>query len=288
MRKTIGLLVLIVLLFGNYGCSFEKPSLTQHEVKQHEIEPANSYSVNFPVESSSALSKGSSCQEIKAPSPPVPVLYYHSVMREDNNEIRMPPEQFEGQMAYLQSQGYHSISLYQLYESLYHEGTLPAKPFVITFDDGYADNYLTAFPILKKYGFVATIFMVSSFVNGKGFLTWPELKELSENGWDIEDHTLSHPYLTTLNRVSVLKELKTSKEALEKGLGHSVDFFAYPYGDYNDEIVGVVKNTGYVMAFTTLRGWADSKTDTWHVHRVYCYANMGLNEFIHRIRNPKY
>lgn len=222
------------------------------------------------------------------PTQPVPVLYYHSIKREVNNEVRMPPEQFEEQMAYLQNHGYHCISLNQLYQSLYHKGTLPDKPFVITFDDGYIDNYETAFPILKKHGFVATVFMVSSYVNGEGFLTWLQLKELSSSGWDIGDHTANHPSLTKLNNLSIQNELKRSKDALEKGVGHSVDFFAYPNGDFDDRVVQAVKNTGYLMAFTTLRGWADSKTDSWHVHRVYCYANMGLKEFTHRIQNPNY
>ncbi|MDQ7095514.1 polysaccharide deacetylase family protein [Desulfosporosinus sp. PR] len=283
MSKTIGLLALIVMLLVSSGCSLEKPIL-----KQHETESVSPSSLTLPTEPSSVLPGNLSSQETRAPSSPVPVLYYHSVMREENNEVRMPPEQFEEQMAYLQSQGYHSISLYQLFESLYHEGTLPAKPFVITFDDGYADNYQTAFPILKKYGFVATIFMVSSFIDGQGFLTWTQLKELSENGWDIEDHTVSHPYLTALSAQNVFQELATSKGVLEKGLGHSVDFFAYPYGSFNDEIVQAVKQTGYIMAFTTLRGWADAKTDAWHVHRVYCYADMGMSEFIRRVQNPEY
>ena len=229
-------------------------------------------------------SKTSSVRESQA----VPILYYHSVMREVGNELRMPPDQFEAQMAYLQDHGYQSVTLDQLYQVKYLGGTLPAKPFVITFDDGYEDNYMTAFPVLKKYGFTATVFIVSSYINGEGFMSWPQLKELLANGWEIEGHTVNHPYLSKIDAATVLSELKGSKGLLEKGLGHSVDFFAYPYGDFNDEVVQAVKNAGYVMAFTTERGWADHKADEWHVHRVYCFANMGMNEFSRRIQNPNY
>ncbi|SPF52124.1 putative xylanase/chitin deacetylase [Candidatus Desulfosporosinus infrequens] len=218
----------------------------------------------------------------------VPILYYHSVAVEAGNELRIPPDQFEAQMAYLQNKGYQSVSLDQFYQAEYHGGTLPAKPFVITFDDGYVDNYTTALPILKKHGFTATIFMVSSYINGEGFLTWPQLTELAANGWQIEGHTVDHPYLSKMDAATVLSELKNSKEVLEKGLGYPVDFFAYPYGDFNDKVVLAVKNTGYLLAVTTERGWADHKEDEWHVHRVYCFANMGMNEFSRRLQNPKY
>ncbi|MDR3543364.1 MAG: polysaccharide deacetylase family protein [Desulfosporosinus sp.] len=218
----------------------------------------------------------------------VPILYYHSVALQAGNELRMPPDQFEAQMAYLQDNGYQSVTLDQFYQAEYHGGTLPAKPFVITFDDGYVDNYTTAFPVLKKYGFTATVFMVSSYINGEHFLSWPQLTELANNGWQIEGHTVDHPYLSKVNAKTVISELKDSKELLEKGLGRPVDFLAYPYGDFNDEVVLAVKNTGYEMAFTTERGWADHQTDAWHLHRVYCFANMGMDEFSRRLQNPNY
>ena len=218
----------------------------------------------------------------------VPVLYYHSIMLEEGNEVRMPPDQFEAQMAYLQVEGYQSVSLDQLYEAFYQGGTLPAKPFVVTFDDGYIDNYTTAFPILKKHGFTATVFMVSSYINGEGFMSWSQLKELAKNGWEIEGHTTNHPYLTKQDPVTLLNEVKGSKELLEKGLEQSVNFFAYPYGDVNAQVVQAVKNSGYVMAVGTERGWADHNEDMWQLQRVYCFATMGMNEFSQRLQNPNY
>lgn len=218
----------------------------------------------------------------------VPILYYHSVMQEKGNELRMPPEQFEAQMAYLHDRGYQSVSLEQLYLASYGSGTLPVKPFVITFDDGYVDNFTNAFPILAKHGFTATVFMITSYIDGEGFMTWNQLKELVANGWEIESHTTSHPYMTKVDPITVLSELHQSKELLERKLGKPVKFFAYPYGDLNANVVQAVKDTGHLMAVSTERGWADVKMDVWRVHRVYCYATMGMNEFTHRMQNPNY
>ena len=243
----------------------------------------SSYEI-LPEETANNSSKPVSVSEHLA----VPILYYHSVMLEFGNEVRMPPDQFEAQMAYLQGKGYHSVSLDQLYQAQYRGGALPTKPFVITFDDGYADNYTTAYPVLKRHGFTATVFMVSSYINGEGFMSWPQLKELAANGWEIEGHTVNHHYLSKQNVTTVLNELRSSKELLERELGRPVEFFAYPFGDFNPAVAQAVRNTGYLMAVTTERGWANHDTDSWHVHRVYCYANMGLNEFSRRLQNPNY
>jgi len=312
LKKIIGALVsffpvfVVVFVLGISGCgggntSIQSPEnswpLTMSELglsnKTDSSELARStFQAQFvsmnPSETASGLSNNTSTPSSVQKPKAVPILYYHSVMQETGNELRMPPDQFEAQMAYLQDKGYQSVSLEQLYQALYKGGSLPEKPFVITFDDGYADNYTTALPILKKHGFTATIFMVSSYIDGEGFMSWSQLKELAANGWEIEGHTVNHPYLSRLDSGTVLKELQGSKELLENGLGHPVKFFAYPYGDLNAGVALAVERTGYVMAFTTERGWADQKADAWHEHRVYCYASMGINEFSRRLQNPNY
>ncbi len=279
-KKIIGALLFVFLVFGSSGCTRPLSSPTA-QTQLTTISSSNEISQD---ELSNNLSRPSSVQEAQA----VPILYYHSVMQENENELRMPPEQFEAQMAYLQDKGYQSVSLEQLYQALYKGGTLPAKPFVITFDDGYVDNYTTAFPILSKHGFTATVFMVTSYINGEGFLSWQQLKELVANGWEIEGHTTNHPYLTKIDSSTLLSELNSSKEQLEKNLEQQVKFFAYPYGDLNANVVQALKESGYIMALTTERGWADVKTEAWNVRRVYCYASMGMNEFLRRMQNPDY
>ena len=311
-KKINGALIFPLLVFGFVlgigigGCSGDKTSI----ISQQESMPLTTSSQSLSNQTGSVETPSTTSQSQpglmnpsdifteasnNTPGSPyvqeaqaVPILYYHSVMRENGNEVRMPPDQFEAQMAYLQDKGYHSISLEQLYQATYKGGGLPAKPFVITLDDGYVDNYTTAFPIMKKYGFTATVFMITSYINGEGFMSWSQLKDLVANGWEIEGHTANHPYLSKMDPETALSELKSSKELLEKGLGQPVDFFAYPYGDLNANVVQALKDTGYVMAVTTERGWADGKEDVWHVHRVYCYASMGMNEFSRRMQNPNY
>ena len=291
-KKFIGALLFVFLVLWVSGCTGPQssPSSQTSLTPLTPLTPSTpSTTINlstetYPAKSTNNLSSPSRVYEAQA----VPILYYHSVRVENGNELRMPPKQFEAQMAFLQDKGYQSVSLEQLYQATYKEGTLPAKPFVISFDDGYVDNYTTAFPILTKHGFTATVFMVTSYINGEGFLSWPQLKDLAANGWEIEGHTTNHPYLTKMNPSTVLSELNLSKELLEKDLGQPVNFFAYPYGDLNANVVRALKDTGYLMAVTTERGWADAKADAWHVHRVYCYASMGMNEFSRRMQNPNY
>lgn len=278
MQRLLLIIVCQLIILGISGCREEEKQASpapQTEAVMTKSEP--------PPANEQTIIHKSKVQPLE-----VPVLYYHSVMVEKGNEVRMPPEQFEEQMAYMKENLYESITLDQLYEAFCKNGVLPAKPFVITFDDGYEDNYTTAFPIIEKYGFTAVVFMVSSYIDGDGFLSWSQLKELSDHGWNIEGHTVSHPYLSQLDETNVVNELCRSKEVLEAGLGKPVNYFAYPYGMFDSDIVQAVKDAGYLMAFTTNRGWADLKLDEWHLQRVYCFANMGIGEFSRRLNDPEY
>lgn len=218
----------------------------------------------------------------------IPILYYHSIKSVPKNELCMPPDKFEKQIAYLSQHGYHSVTLTQLYDFFYGNGQLPEKPIVITFDDGYKDNYTTAFPILKKYSFTATVFVITSNVGHSNNLSWSQLKDLTHNGWLVESHTVSHYDLTKLDSTKLAHELKDSKTSIEKQLGTTVDFFAYPSGQFNEKVEKAVKNAGYLMASTTQRGWANRAMNPLLIHRVYCFASMGIAEFGRRVQNPKY
>lgn len=217
----------------------------------------------------------------------IPIVYYHSVKTVPKNQLCMPPEQLEEQMKYLYDHHFESISLRELYDFLYENGTLPPKPIVITFDDGYKDNYTNALPILRKYGFTAAVF-VTAGQNGPDFLTRDEMRELLEAGWEIESHTMTHPDLSKLNPSKLQWELQHSKKLLEQDLGREVKFLAYPYGKFNEAVVKEVKEAGYLMAFTTKAGWATKKHNPWLVNRVYLYANMGIEEFARRVEDPVY
>jgi peptidoglycan/xylan/chitin deacetylase (PgdA/CDA1 family) len=221
------------------------------------------------------------------PQSEIPILYYHSIGKEDGNELRIPPEEYEAQLQFLHQNGYQSITIHELYRHFYEGYELPKKPFVMTFDDGYADNYSNAFRIAKKYGFLGTVFMVTDWINGIGYLSNEQLLEMSREGWQIEAHTMSHPKLNEIPLEQLERELSGSKSQLEAVLNRPVKYLAYPYGNYSEEVIKVAKMVGYAMGFTTERGWA-KKAEAYKIQRIYCYANMGVVEFKRRVENPNY
>jgi len=191
-------------------------------------------------------------------------------------------------MNFLAQKGYHVITLDQLYNTFYGKSLLPDKPIAITFDDGYRDNFTNAFPIMQKYHFPGTVFMVSSYINGDGFLTADQLKQLHASGWTIGGHTENHIDLSKVSSETVVKELKNSRSTLENLLGQPIKYIAYPFGGYNSSVMNLAKADGYTAGFTTARGWTHQESDPYALQRIYCYANMGIQEFERRITHPDY
>jgi peptidoglycan/xylan/chitin deacetylase (PgdA/CDA1 family) len=182
----------------------------------------------------------------------------------------VPPSDFAAQLAYLAEHGYRTIGLEEVAGYLAGERRDPPPPrsVVLTFDDGYRDNYEAAYPLLKKHGFRATIFMVSGFVDRPGYLTWAQLREMAASGITIGGHTLSHPDLTRLKPVDVMREVAESKAILEHGIGRPVHFFAYPSGRYNQQVVEALKAAGYQGAVTVNHSLRHDLTDRFTLGRV--------------------
>ncbi len=191
-----------------------------------------------------------------------PILAYHSI-DESRSFVSIAPAQFEEQMHYLWSRGFKSISLRENIQYRMLEKPIPSRRFVLTFDDGYKNNYDIAFPILKKFGFTATIFVVtgligkvSSWVEHENMLilpllSWDEIIEMKKYGIDIQPHTQSHPDLTTLDIKKIKEEIINSKGEIEKRLGDMVDLFCYPYGRFDNRVVEVLQQSGFKGAVTT-------------------------------------
>ena len=213
------------------------------------------------------------------------VLNYHTI---DNTFISLAvrPDDFEAQMKYLSENGYHTISPDELYDSLAGTGELPENPVLITFDDGYVDNYTNAYPILKKYGFKATIFVITSFLGkDKNYMTWDQARELDANGISIESHTVDHKSMTDLTDEQLRMELVESKKKAEKELGHPVEYMAYPTGTYNLHIAEMVKEAGYKAAFTIKYGNVDKASNIYALERVPIFHTEDTNkDFLERIR----
>lgn len=219
----------------------------------------------------------------------IPVLYYHSIDYEKGNELRIPKEKFRQQMQYLKDNKYTTLSLDEFYNFLVNNNPVPNKSVIITFDDGYKDNYENAFPILKEFGFRATIFVITSTIDKeKDFLTSNELKEMSSCNIGIESHTVNHDNLNSLDYDAQIKTLKDSKEFLERILGKEVKYIAYPYGKWNENTLKAVKSAGYNMAFTTIGGWSNKDQGLYTLNRVYVSDNHNMDEFKRRLTNSHY
>jgi len=194
-------------------------------------------------------------------------------------------------MAYLSDSRYNVITLEQFLDYKERGTEPPAKSVIITFDDGYMENYLNAAPILERYNFKATFFMVTDYIDSEQpfqWLEWDErlLEQFEENrtdwlpltremildmsarGFSFGSHTRSHPDLNQVDEEMALEELKGSKECLEKILAKPVTTFCYPYGELNERVKGLVKTAGYRVALAAWGPGSSLKSDFYELGRV--------------------
>jgi len=197
---------------------------------------------------------------------------------------------FRQQLQYLEMTGYNVIPLRHLYEYVTGKRTaLPPNAVVITIDDGWRSTYTEAYPELKKRGFPFTVFIYPEFIGKTATaLNWTQVREMASNGGDMESHSLSHPFLTRrrhpeLDDVAYAswlhKELTDSKRILEKHLGQSVDFLAYPYGDYDHYLARAVGKAGYTAALTCDFGKVVPGSDPLRMRRFVIDKRMDFGAF---------
>jgi len=283
MRKKFFLILTMIFLISFSGCSNSKKA-TKGDTAQvippvvvKEVKPVVTAKVPDFDKNTIMMKPGKS----------VPVLMYHSISYEKDNPIRLTAQKFEQQLKYLKDNGYYTITLKNLYEYFMTDTKIPEKSVVLTFDDGYEDNYKVMFPLLKKYNFKATIFVITSDIDKyPTSMTSKQLLEMEEYGVDIESHTANHENLKELSKDKQLATLTKSKKDLEKKLNKKVNFFAFPYGGYNDNAIAAVKEAGYTMAFSTDGRWSSKSDGILQLHRVYISSLHDMEEFKNRVTNP--
>ena len=210
----------------------------------------------------------------------VPVLYYHSVDPSEANEVIISPEKLREELTFIKDSGYTTLTMSELNDYILNNAPIPEKSIVITFDDGYADNYANAFPILKELDMKATIFVISNFTDNDGYyMTSQQIKEMSDYGIDIQSHTASHAHLNQLTYEEQLNELKTSKEKLESITEKPVISIAYPFGDYDDNTILASKEAGYSLSFNTNRGLSDRNDNPLTLNRIYVSSAYSIEQF---------
>ena len=213
---------------------------------------------------------------------PVPILMYHLIgdppAGEPYPDLFVSLSDFASQMRYLEGHGFTAVTLTQLAAFWRGKGKLPAKPVVLSFDDGYRSDWRAAAPILQRIGWTGVLNLCMNAVHPHGDLPVPLVHGLVHAGWEIDDHTLTHPDLTTLDAAGLHREIVVSRAVLQALSGEPVSFFCYPSGRYDATVVAAVKAAGFVGATTTDEGLA-TPADLFTLARVRVHRAMSLAAF---------
>ena len=217
----------------------------------------------------------------------IPVLMYHhigdiSLEQRDKDPIEsdltVSTADFESQVQYYHNLGFNTISVQQLYDALENNAELPARPIIFTFDDGYADVFTNAVPILEKYGYTGSFAIATELLGRPTYALWSDVIAAHNQGMEILSHTENHLDLTSkqYSEADLKREIFGSKLSLEQKLGAKVDFFVYPYGHHNQTVENLVAAAGYKMAFTTAYGTHISTGSMLSEPRVRVHGLQGL------------
>jgi peptidoglycan/xylan/chitin deacetylase (PgdA/CDA1 family) len=226
-----------------------------------------------------------------------PIFMYHNIAQAPRGlrrwrSLYVSPGAFARQMWLLKRLGYTGLSMSDAMP--YLRGEQQGRIAVITLDDGYVDNLKFALPVLQRYGFTATCYVVSGSVGRfnnwdaeklgiqKPLMSAAQMRAWRDGGMEIGAHTRSHPRLTQCNDAQRHDEIAGSKADLEDQLGSPVSQFCYPYGDMDDRIADITRAAGYAAATTTQRGRAIIGTDLWHLPRVQVARHHVLPQFAMR------
>ena len=199
----------------------------------------------------------------------IPIIMYHSIDEKSaSTKLSVSPGSFERQMYFLKKGNYNVVRLEDLLDLMKNE-KIPNKTIAITFDDGFENNYTAAFPVLKKLGIPATIFICPGLVGKEDYLTWSQVVEMSESGViSIGSHSMSHAYLPGSTEQKLNIEISDSKRAIESHTRKDIYSFCYPVGGFNDYVRDKVKDAGYRIAVATNPGKDYPDHDIFAMKRV--------------------
>ena len=209
----------------------------------------------------------------------VPILTYHSI-DDSGTVLSTPPSLFERQMRFLKEEGYRVISLRDMVGHLRARTEPPSRSAVITFDDGFRNNYEVAFPVLKSLEFTATFFIVTDFVGERGpwvederlgdapLLSWEDLEKMAAQGMDIQPHSCTHPHLTQLSRDEMIREIRDSRHRIEEVVKREANIFCYPFGEFDGACMDVLSRLEFEGAVAIEFGRRNSCENIYALQRV--------------------
>jgi peptidoglycan/xylan/chitin deacetylase (PgdA/CDA1 family) len=223
---------------------------------------------------------------------PLPILMYHGVDSQNpsqSGELDVHPAQFAEHIAYLAYHQYHPITVAHLSKAARHEPgwDLPPKAIILTFDDGQADFYQNAWPILQQKNFCASLFVITSNVEKSSHptqpssrqpsVTWQQIHEMSAKGLEVGSHSHQHRSLDLLSLAEARREISLSKTILEEHLNHPVETFAYPYGSYTAREKTLVQQAGYSAACAVRYHRSSTQDDRYALARLIITAGTRTN-----------
>jgi len=222
------------------------------------------------------------------PAPPptglvIPVICYHSITNDSTDHYATKLSVFKEELAYLNSNGYTALSADEYYNIMNGLATAPNKPILLTFDDCYADFYTNAYPELKLYGMKATIFIVSGWLDQAGRLTSDQLRVLAADSIDVQNHTVTHDYLSRMTTAQINTEIGGCNDKISPITGKAPQFVAYPYGDYDTDVVTIEKSLGIKMAFVVGGGNTTPSDDQFSLGRIIMTNSDTLSSFIRKL-----
>ena len=211
---------------------------------------------------------------------PVPILMYHAIepapVGAAMPSLFVPESEFEDEVRWLAAEGYHAVTLDQVFAAWNEGDPIAAKPVVLSFDDGLESQYAGARPVLQQLGWPGDLNLAVSHLES-GDITVAQVKELIADGWEVDSHTFSHVDVTTLDPDQLAREIGASRGYLQRTFDVPVDFFCYPAGRYDDEAIEAVKDAGYLGATTTEEGLATPDEDPDLLSRIRVEAGDGAD-----------
>lgn len=218
----------------------------------------------------------------------VPILMYHEIGRPEGpwKNLYVSPENFTKQLDFLQENGFHTITMAQLQKNRQGLISLPPKPVVLTFDDGYASMYHTVFPLLQEKGMKAVFYVYPEKFGRHNSLTREEIKRMAAGGMEFGSHSMTHADMTKISTERLHYEITESKKILEEITGQTIDSFCYPAGRVNQRVAETLADLGYRNAVTTQYGFAAPEQDNFLLKRIRISYEDSLQNFGRKI-TPK-
>ncbi|NLP12764.1 polysaccharide deacetylase family protein [bacterium] len=220
----------------------------------------------------------------------IPVLMYHEVAEGErldtlrhrtHADYILASGTFQDQMRYLQANSYHSLNANELVQAVNtgQFASLPPRPVLITFDDGYAGNCEQALPILSQFGMKACFFVTVDEIGAEAMMTWGQLHELVQAGMQVQSHLVHHVMLSELSREEAREELLQSRKVLQERLGVPVELLSLPNGSYHRHYAALAQEAGYCGGFSSKLGYVGANSHPFLLERIPVLRSTTLVRF---------